>query len=395
MRHGATGVVRRTTARLLALGGICCAVAACGQGGSEAGRESAAAEAQPRLVKILAIDGGGARGLIPALVLEAIEERTGRPIHELFDVVAGTSTGSLITAMLTVPKPASDAIRTASEIVSFYEGEGARRFFERDADYAQRASTYEIPSYPASSHVAGIQGAISSTAMLSEARTHVAITAYNLTETPPRTYTFTRWKARHGRDDSARGDHEFPMWEVIRAASTFPGIWPGAALTSASGRTYYPLDGGMFAINPVLEGLAHAIRLLTRMNLHGDDYRFLVVSLGTGFFNQTDLAGRKTEQWGAVQWFHSGSVPPAVEVLFEGQTDSVDGLMREIAGPDNRVRYYHRFQPRMSADFKLDDVDPESLAELRGYAEEMLSARAAEIESICELLGRGRVLPDR
>ena len=54
-------------------------------------------------MKILAIDGGGIRGLIPALVLAEIEKRTGRPISSLFDLVAGTSTGAIIACGLTRP----------------------------------------------------------------------------------------------------------------------------------------------------------------------------------------------------------------------------------------------------------------------------------------------------
>ncbi len=47
---------------------------------------------------ILAIDGGGVRGLIPAMILQEIEKRTNMPISELFDVVAGTSTGEMVPA---------------------------------------------------------------------------------------------------------------------------------------------------------------------------------------------------------------------------------------------------------------------------------------------------------
>ncbi|HET9061599.1 MAG TPA: patatin-like phospholipase family protein, partial [Acidimicrobiales bacterium] len=49
-----------------------------------------------RPVRVLSIDGGGVRGLVPAIVLADIERRTGRRICELFDVVAGTSTGAII-----------------------------------------------------------------------------------------------------------------------------------------------------------------------------------------------------------------------------------------------------------------------------------------------------------
>ena len=46
-----------------------------------------------RPFKVLSIDGGGIRGIIPALVLDEIERRTDKPISSLFDLVAGTSAG--------------------------------------------------------------------------------------------------------------------------------------------------------------------------------------------------------------------------------------------------------------------------------------------------------------
>ena len=46
--------------------------------------------------KVLSIDGGGIRGLIPALVLAEIEAKTGQAVAECFDLIAGTSTGGIL-----------------------------------------------------------------------------------------------------------------------------------------------------------------------------------------------------------------------------------------------------------------------------------------------------------
>ena len=54
------------------------------------------------IVKILAVDGGGIRGVIPAMILAEIEERTKKPISELFHLIAGTSTGGLLALALLV-----------------------------------------------------------------------------------------------------------------------------------------------------------------------------------------------------------------------------------------------------------------------------------------------------
>src|ERR1039458_3929071 len=67
------------------------------------GQPPATSNQQPP-IKILSIDGGGIRGIIPALVLARIEQLTNRPIARLFDLVAGTSTGGILALGLTIPK---------------------------------------------------------------------------------------------------------------------------------------------------------------------------------------------------------------------------------------------------------------------------------------------------
>ena len=54
--------------------------------------------------RILSIDGGGLRGIIPINILQEIEKRTGKSIIDCFDLIAGTSTGGIIACLLTMPK---------------------------------------------------------------------------------------------------------------------------------------------------------------------------------------------------------------------------------------------------------------------------------------------------
>lgn len=77
---------------------------------------------------ILSIDGGGIRGVIPAMVLREIEDQTGRRIAELFDVIAGTSTGGLIALGLACPDDGPAPRFRAQELVELYEREGKTIF---------------------------------------------------------------------------------------------------------------------------------------------------------------------------------------------------------------------------------------------------------------------------
>src|SRR5215213_7488192 len=73
--------------------------------------------------RVLSIDGGGIRGIIPALVLAELERLTARPVFELFDLIAGTSTGGILACALAGPDPLS-----AADVVALYEEEGPEIF---------------------------------------------------------------------------------------------------------------------------------------------------------------------------------------------------------------------------------------------------------------------------
>ena len=74
-------------------------------------------------IKILSIDGGGIRGLIPALLLAEIEKNCGQ-ISQLFDFFAGTSTGGILTLLLNRPNALP-----AIEISNIYQGDFQEKYF--------------------------------------------------------------------------------------------------------------------------------------------------------------------------------------------------------------------------------------------------------------------------
>src|ERR1043166_2187172 len=80
--------------------------------------------------KVLSIDGGGIRGVIPATVLAEVEARTNTPIAHLFDLIAGTSTGGIIALGLSRPAKdgGTDPKYAASALAELYEKEGGRIF---------------------------------------------------------------------------------------------------------------------------------------------------------------------------------------------------------------------------------------------------------------------------
>ncbi|OQU84037.1 hypothetical protein SORBI_3005G219100 [Sorghum bicolor] len=80
---------------------------------------------QGRVLTVLSIDGGGIRGIIPATILARLETLLQRidgqdaRIADYFDFIAGTSTGGLITAMLSAPGKDKRPLFAAKEINQF------------------------------------------------------------------------------------------------------------------------------------------------------------------------------------------------------------------------------------------------------------------------------------
>jgi uncharacterized protein len=78
--------------------------------------------------KILSIDGGGIRGLIPALVLAEIESRTGKAVAECFDLIAGTSTGGILAMGLARDDGNGKPRFSAGDLADIYQTRGKEIF---------------------------------------------------------------------------------------------------------------------------------------------------------------------------------------------------------------------------------------------------------------------------
>jgi uncharacterized protein len=142
-----------------------------------------------RLVKILSIDGGGIRGIIPALVLADIERRSERPACELFDLIAGTSTGAIIALGVTVPgdeRPGGTSRPrwSARELADIYAEDGPRIFHRSLVRTIETAHGLLIEKYAAGGLEALLERCLGD-APLSSALSDVLITSYDVYKHEP------------------------------------------------------------------------------------------------------------------------------------------------------------------------------------------------------------------
>jgi len=290
-------------------------------------------------MKILAIDGGGIRGLIPALVLAEIEKRTGRPISSLFDLVAGTSTGAIIACGLTRPNP-----MPADRLAALYEEEGPQIF---DASLLKTITSLGgviDERYDARELVKSLQRHLGDT-RLGEAVTGILVTVYDL-------------DARQAL--VLRRDDQVSMVDAAHASSAAPTYFEPVRLGA---RTL--IDGGVFAINPAILAYAEANGRID-----------VLASLGTG--EQTRrLPYDEVKDWGQIEWAR-----PIIDVVFDGSADVVDAVLERLIESN-----YIRLQTRLDeASDDLDDASPENLAALRREAEQLIAERSADIDRLCALV---------
>jgi hypothetical protein len=331
-----------------------------------------------RKFSVLAVDGGGIRGVIPARVLQEIERRLHRPVSELFDLVAGTSTGGLVVLGLTMPaRPgASTPAHAASDLVALYHDRGPEIFHASRARRIATAGGLLGVRYPSGPIEAVLEAQFGDT-MLSQALTEVVVPSYDLSEPGP--FFFKR---RYGRDDPTL---DVRMSSAARATSAAPTYFEPARLEPFPGerRPHALIDGGVFANDPAVSAYAEAL------DLWGDDVEIQVVSIGTGQPPQEFGRGRIPMPYAAARGRGlAGWARPILDVVFDGVADASEWqLTRLCRHGDGGSPRYHRLQSRLpTADHALDDVSSANLERLLADAEALLAENETALTAICDAL---------
>lgn len=308
---------------------------------------------------ILSIDGGGIRGVVPALVLSRMESLAGRPIAELFDVVAGTSTGGILALGLSCPGEDGAPKFTAAQLAAMYRDEG-RTIFPHE--FCGKFRELFGPKYPARGRRKVLAGRFGQT-QLSEALTEVIVPSYDILGRNP--VFFRRATAQQQRET-----HDFAMSDVAMATSAAPTYFAPVRLPGGGGRDMVLVDGGVFANNPGMCGF------VDETSAGGQPEGTLMVSLGTGELTKP-LSYRRAKGWGLMGWgLH------VLDVVFDGVTEAVEYQLQTVLGGS-----FHRFQVTLAeSEQAMDNASSANVAALEASAEKLLQERAADLERLCEEL---------
>ncbi|MDX1574994.1 MAG: patatin-like phospholipase family protein, partial [Kiloniellales bacterium] len=317
--------------------------------------------------RVLSIDGGGIRGILAASGLALLQRRADRQIADLFDFIAGTSTGGLVALGLTVPGEDGQPRYSARQVMKLYEVFGPKVFSRSVWHQIRAVGNLADGKYPA----AGLEGMLNELfggARLKDALVDVLVPSYEIERRIP--FFFKSWRAIENER------YDFAMAQVVRAGTAAPTYFEPAHIP-ADGDDYYALvDGAVVAYNPGLCAYVEA------RQLYPEAKDFLVVSLGTGQLTRR-LPYDDAKDWGAARW-----AEPIFSVMCDSSASAVDYQLEQLLppGPHGKRRYY-RFQVRLdTGSDDMDDASGTNLRVLKLLGEDMLLRNRSRLRTLSQHL---------
>ncbi|HWD39676.1 MAG TPA: patatin-like phospholipase family protein, partial [Fimbriimonas sp.] len=301
-------------------------------------------------VRLISIDGGGVRGIIPATVLATWEKEAGGSIDTAADLFVGTSTGAIIASGLARGM-------TAAEVSEVFAAQVEKAFTGAGRSLGTKLLSYRGWALPAFSQGAlrDVLTGIFGGQMLADCRKPISLLSFDLVTATP---TIFRSK-HHGK---AATDIPISLVDAILASTAAPVLFPSAQV---AGSTF--VDGSLWAANPTLVGLLDARDLLGT----ADFSQIRMLSLGCGrpfwggrlgFGQHRGLAG-----WGA----------PLVALTLSAQAEGIDSIARKLLPQQSYLRINPSLPKSLSA---LDN--PGNVPELMVYATKTAREQLSEMNRI-------------
>ena len=353
---------------------------------------NATSNTSEKTIRVLSIDGGGIRGILPACVLHEIETRTGKDIASLFHLISGTSTGGIIACGLL--KGVS-----ADKLKDLYVKEGGDIFSHSGWRTVETLWNLNGPKYSAENLESTLKSTLGDT-WLSETRgPELLVPSYCITLPKPieldgdrvqstrMPFLFKSWKARGTLLDSGdvREALDFRLLDVARATSAAPTYFPPAKIESHNGDVYWMVDGGVFANNPAMCALVSARRIFPGVK------RCLVVSLGTGSLERS-MDGTEAENWGEIAWLH-----PVLSTLMDGNADTVCYQLDQLLD-DDHIRFEISLGTDPNDEYAVhedfDDATPDNIQRLVKLAEKLIKDEDAKLDRLCNELKQPKSVMD-
>ncbi len=321
-------------------------------------------------MNVLSIDGGGIRGIIPAIVLAEIEERTGKSIAESFDLMAGTSTGGLIALILNVKDVDGKPKFTAREVAELYKNRGHEIF---NTNLMRKIQTGLGLAEEAYSN-AGLKNILKEylgEKTLRDTITEVIIPAY---ETERRKPWF--FKSINAKNPEMK-HRNYRLFDVAMGTTAAPTYFEAHKAPYREDDYLSLVDGGVYANNPAMCAYIDATTKVIVGGQVKSPNEITLLSLGTGQATRK-LMHDEIINWGLYSWGK-----PLISCFFDGNSDTVDYQLSKLLEPNQ----YFRLQKELtSANDDMDIVTEENIRMLKLEADEIIDSNRDTIQKIADLI---------
>ncbi len=322
------------------------------------------------LFKILSIDGGGIRGIFPAMVLTNYEAELKAKglekwqVHQNFDLICGTSTGGIMAIALALGIPAKEIYELYLDNAQVIFG-NKKGFLKRFRYAAHKRD--ELERLIKEKYKAYHNGEDGEDPRLKHCKTHVAIPIYDLMEGRPSVL-------KNKYHDAFVRDFHIPAYQAALATSAAPTYFNPYStsyldLNGLDKPFQNKVDGGVFANNPTLNGIIEAQKAF---NLELKD--IAVLSIGTGHQRFCDAGIDKKKRhrinYGVCYWMLEDGKKRLIDVFMQGQTQQVQNLISILKNgidrrePDNFAYIRIDTQLDESCPIEMDETDKEKLTKL-------------------------------
>lgn len=320
---------------------------------------------QTNSLRILAVDGGGVRGIIPARILKEIETRTGKQISQLFNAGTGTSTGGLVVLGLSVPNSAGVAEHKAQDLIDLYLNDSNKIFSTSMLKKITTGFGLWGAKY-SRSNLDNITSEMFGDLRLSQTLYPTYIPIYSIEDDKP--YILNSKAA------AENVNNDFYVRDVAGATTAAPTYFPPKLFSSISGNvSYTAADGGIYANDPEIV----AAKCVTDMNQNFDVSHVILVSIGTGRVKH--IAKKITGDDGIIGWLKDKN-------MIADMMDADMNFDEIIAGgifKNNRYRLEVCLQPGMEI---MDNASVDNLNTLLNVTEEFIKINNEIINEICSAL---------
>ncbi len=294
--------------------------------------------------KILSLDGGGMRGAISARILQEVErqikELKGLALHEYFDMVAGTSTGSLLTAGIAAKK-------NTQELIKLYQDYG-HIIFPREESFwpnpiQQMIQAFSPPKYSHDGLIKSLKATLGEVKIREVESPIILIPAYDTL------YRNTTFFTNCHPDLGERWYDDTPLWEICVCSSSAPTFFPPYELKPYNKEKFgdwsFPhIDGGVSANNPSLAAISLALRVSNASNVSPDIKQkyhlenlkledISVLSIGTGRTGEP-YQYSQVKEWKNFDW-----IKHVIDVFMEPTSEIDTTICKQILGEFGAKRY--------------------------------------------------------